>query len=224
MKIKALLIAIFIPLLSISAQNWQFKVGLGWANLEPGTDAVGSWSIGGGYEWEFNQHWTILTSLQYAGRGWELPNESVLQKDNAGNPIVNPETGEPLYGWKNTSATAYYLELPILLNYYHRVGERKYVVASAGPYIGLGVGGKIKVKGDTDQEGADRLYYDQSTFSAPHTHRFDIGARVALGFQFANNITTTVELSHGLTKTAHNARNTSLTLNFAYTFKAGSIN
>ncbi|MBO5699216.1 MAG: PorT family protein [Bacteroidaceae bacterium] len=219
MKIKTLLLFVICPFLTLNAQNWQFKVGLGWATLQPDLDPVGSWTIGAGYEWEFNQHWTFTTSLQYAGRGWELPNEQVLLKDEAGAPLLDPETGDPLYGWKNTSATAYYVELPIMLNYYHRVGERKYIVASAGPYLALGVGGKTKIKGDTDQQGANRMYYDFSTFSAPNTHRFDIGGRFALGFQFANNITTTVELSHGITQTAYNARNAALTLNFGYTFR-----
>jgi hypothetical protein len=74
------------------AQHWQFKVAGGISKLVPNTDAVGAWSIGAGYEWEFDQNWTITPTLLYTLRGWEMPNEAVVMKDNNGAPLLNPET------------------------------------------------------------------------------------------------------------------------------------
>lgn len=205
--------------LTSAAQHWQFKVGGGLSKLTPDTDPVGAWTIGVGYEWEFDQNWTFSPQLLFAGRGWELPNEQVLKKDDEGNTLVDPETGVPLTGWKNTSATAYYIEIPLLLNYYHRVGVRKYVLLTAGPYLAYGVGGKVKVKGDTDRSGAERFYYDYSTFSASDAHRFDVGLKVGAGFQFANGITAAFEVSKAFTEVLPGCHNAAMQLVLGYTFK-----
>ncbi len=222
-KIVFTLLFAIVPV-GLMAQHWQFKVGGGISKLTPGTDAVGAWTIGAGYEWEFDQNWTFAPSLLYTSRGWEFPNEAVVQKDEAGQPILNPETGDPLMGWKNTSSTAHYLELPLLINYYLRTQERQYIVFTAGPYAALGVGGKTKVKGDTDRQGAERFFYDYSTFSAPGAHRFDVGFRAGLGYQFSNGITASCEFSKAFTEVLPGHRNMALQLSLSYTFKVGSIN
>lgn len=212
------LVLMLIPTGSM-AQHWQFKVAGGISKLVPNTDAVGAWSIGAGYEWEFDQNWTITPTLLYTLRGWEMPNEAVVMKDNNGAPLLNPETNLPLMGWKNTTASAHYVELPLMLNYYLRLAERKYVVFSMGPYAALGVGGKVKVKGDTDRQGAERLYYDYSTFSAPKAHRFDAGMRIGLGFQFANGITAACEMSRAFTQVMPDKENTAIQVVLSYTLK-----
>lgn len=220
-RMKSYLLTLLLLCLSLTAgaQHWQFKVGGGFSQLTPDTDPVGTWTIGVGYEWEFDQHWTFIPQLQFGGRGWELPNERVFKKDDGGNVLVNPESGEPLMGWKNTTATAYYLELPLLFNYYLRVAERQYVLLTAGPYLAYGVGGTVKVKGDTDRSGAERMYYDYSTFSGSGFHRFDAGARVGIGFQFANGIAAAIEGSHAFTEIYSGAHNATLQLTLSYLFR-----
>lgn len=214
-----IVLALMLAPLGAKAQHWQLKAGGGIAQLASDTDPVGSWTVGAAYEWEFDQHWTFTPSLLYAMRGWELPNEAVAKKDEAGQPLFDPETGAPLMGWKNTSASAHYVELPLLFNYYLRTAERRYVVFSAGPYVALGLGGKTKVKGDTDRQGAERMYYDYSTFSAQGAHRFDAGLRAGVGYQFANGISASCEYSRAFTEVLPGARNTALQLVFSYSFK-----
>jgi hypothetical protein len=83
----------------------------------------------------------------------------------------------------------------------------------------LGLGGKTKVKGDTDRQGAERMYYDYSTFSAQGAHRFDAGLRAGVGYQFANGISASCEYSRAFTEVLPGARNTALQLVFSYSFK-----
>lgn len=85
------------------------------------------------------------------------------------NQLYNPDTGQPLTGIINRSATQNYLEVPLLISYYLRTAPSSYIIVSAGPYLAYGLSGKQKTKGDTQQSGSQRYYYEQkpSTSQAP---------------------------------------------------------
>lgn len=214
---------IFILLLCIptfaQAQNLQLKVGGGLAKLDKHSNAVPAWRLGAGYEWEFDQNWTFSPALIFAIRGWENPDETVYNKDHDGNIILDPVTGIPVTGVKNTETITYHVELPLLFNYYLRTKERQYVVFSAGPYLAYGVSGKTKVKGDTDRQGAERYYYDYDPFKDGDGKRFEAGVQVGAGYQFANGVTAGLDLNYAFTKVAGEGRVVSALLSFSYLFR-----
>lgn len=181
------------------AQSFHFKFGGGLSSHYGSAQAVGAFKLGVGYEWELDQHWAITPMLEFYGKGWKNPNETVFKLDEYGEQLKDDD-GNPLTGIMSRSATQDYMEIPILVTYYWRTGEARYVVLSAGPYVAYGVGGKQKTKGDTEKPGAERYYYEKKTFSEPNTHRFDCGVQAMVGYQFASGITVGIEADFGLAK------------------------
>ena len=133
--------------------------------------------------------------------------------------MLDPETGAPLTGVKNTETVTYHVEMPLLFNYYLRTKERQYVVFSAGPYLAYGISGKTKVKGDTDRQGAERYYYDYDPYSDGNAKRFEAGVQVGAGYQFANGVTAGLDLNYAFTKVAGEGRVVSALLSFSYLFR-----
>ena len=181
-------------------RNRIIKFGGGLASHYGTSEAVGAFKVGVGYEIEFDQHWTFTPGLAIYGKGWKDPNQSVYVFDEKGNQLFDEETGEPIMGIMNRSATQNYLQLPLLFSYYLRTGESRYVVFSAGPYVAYGITGKQKTKGDTERPGAERFYYEKKTFNEPGTHRFDAGIQAMVGYQFPMGMTLGIEADFGLAK------------------------
>lgn len=215
-----LLLSLLLLPLAGQAQNLQFKFGGGLSSHYGKAEAVGAFKIGVGYELELSQHWTFTPGLAVYGKGWKDPNATVFVYDDEGNQLFDEETGEPLTGIMSRSATKNYLELPLLVSYYLRTGESRYVIFSAGPYVAYGVSGKQKTKGDTERPGAERFYYEKKTFKEAGTHRFDCGLQAMVGYQFPMGITLGLEGDFGLTKfNAQGNRNLSGLISIAYTLK-----
>lgn len=199
-RIITLMLGLFIAAGCATAQNLQFKFGGGLASHYGTSEAVGAFKVGVGYEIEFDQHWTFTPGLAIYGKGWKDPNQSVYVFDEKGNQLFDEETGEPIMGIMNRSATQNYLQLPLLFSYYLRTGESRYVVFSAGPYVAYGITGKQKTKGDTERPGAERFYYEKKTFNEPGIHRFDAGIQAMVGYQFPMGMTLGIEADFGLAK------------------------
>lgn len=215
---KILFLLLFIPVAAY-AQNLHLKFGGGFSSHYGRAQVVGAFKLGLGYEIEFNQHWSFTPSLEVYGKGWKDPNETVFVFDREGNQMFDEETGKPLLGIKNRTATQNYIEVPLLFSYYWRMGESRYVVLSAGPYVAYGVGGKQKTKGDTEQSGVERYFYENKTFDEPGTHRFDYGVQTFVGYQFPSSITVGVEADWGIGKfNASGSRNVSALVSLGYKF------
>lgn len=205
---------------SVAAQSFRVEVGGGLAKHFGPSRVVGAYKVGIGYEYEFNQQLTLLPRLLFSAKGWKNPDEAVEILTPEGLPAYDAETGQPLMGVKNTSTTAYYIQLPVTLNYYIRTGRQQYVVLGAGPYLACGVGGKRIVKGDNEVQGAQRFYHSEQTFKIHGMRRFDAGLQVSAGYQFANGLTATIEADCGLVPVQGGSeRNVSAMLSFAYTFR-----
>lgn len=217
MKAYIILLLCGLSALGLQAQNLQFRVGGGLASHYGKAQNVGAFKVGLGYEFEFDQHWTLTPSLAVYGKGWKDPNQLVYVFDDAGNQLFDEETGEPLQGVRSRSASQNYVQLPVLLSYYWRMGESRYVVMAVGPYVAYGVSGKQKTKGDTEQPGAQKLYYERKTFSEPGTHRFDAGIEAFAGYQFPSGLTLGLEADFGLAKFNRSGRrNISALLSLGY--------
>ena len=192
-----ILLAIIIATISAKAQSFQFEIGGGLAKHYGPSKVVGAYKIGAGYEYELNQKWTLNPQIAFYGKGWKKPDETMLVFNEDGSPMMNEETGEQYTSTKSVSSTAYYIEIPLLVNYYIRTAPLQYIVISAGPYAAIGVGGKQKTKGDSDAVGAQRLYYTNKTFDIDGAHRFDAGLQIGAGYEFANGLTLGAEADFG---------------------------
>lgn len=205
-------------MVAASAQTLQIKAGGGFASQFSDKKVVGAFKIGIGYEYEFDQHWTINPSLALQGKGWKDKDVFVHDLDESGKPKED-DNGNPIMSRMARSTTANYLEMPVLFNYYLRVGEKRYVVVGAGPYVACGLWGKEETKGDGRRQGAEKLYYDEDTFDKAGSHRFDAGIQTTLGYQTPMGITLGLEADFGLAKVAsRSGRNVSGLVFLTYNF------
>ncbi|MBR1889542.1 MAG: PorT family protein [Alloprevotella sp.] len=211
------LLVLLLPTV-ISAQHFHLKLGGGIASHIKGSQSIGAFKIGIGYEYELSQKWTILSSLVAYGKGWKEKDQVVNYYDD-NHELVYNDDGSIRTGIKNRTTTANYLEIPVVFNYYLRTGESRYVVFSAGPYIACGISGKQKTKGDTEEYMGRRLYYESKTFKEHGVHRFDTGLTAGLGYQFPAHITLGVEADFGLTKfNTEGDRNLTVLVALSYQF------
>jgi len=194
-----LLLLLIIYSVPATAQSIHFKFGGGLASHYGSAQCVGAFKAGLGYEIEINQHWAFTPSLEVYGKGWKDPNQTVFVFNASGEQVYNDD-GTPRTGVMNRTATQNYLELPLLFSYFLRVGEARYVIFSAGPYIAVGISGKQKTKGDTERAGAEQFYYEKKTFAEPGAHRFDAGVQLFAGYQFPSGVTLGVEADFGAAK------------------------
>ena len=171
---RILLPILFLLALGAHAQHWQLKFGGGLSSQYGAARSVGAYKIGVGYEYEFDQRWTVAPSLVFYGKGFKDPDRLVAVIDDDGAPLYDEE-GNPVYSRMSRSTSANYIELPLLFSYYWRKGPSRYVVLSAGPYAAVGLFGKVKTKGDGEQLGSDKLYYDGDAFGGDGLRRFDAG-------------------------------------------------
>lgn len=200
------------------AQNLHFKIGGGLSShYGRSSQVVGAFKIGLGYEIELSQHWAFTPSLEVYGKGWKDPNEEVFVFDDETHDQLFNEDGTPMKGIMSRSATQNYIEVPLLFSYFIRTGEARYVVLTAGPYVAYGVSGKQKTKGDTQQSGGERYFYERKTFNEPGTHRFDYGVQTFVGYQFPTSFTIGLEADWGVGKfSSTGKRNVSALISLGY--------
>lgn len=201
-----------------SAQHLMLKAGGGLAKQFGDSKPVGAFKIGLGYEYEFDQHWTLTPSLLFYGKGWKAPDVQVQVIDDETLEPAIDENGNPLMSTKSVSSSANYVELPVILSYYFRTGEDRYIVLGAGPYAAVGVAGKTKTKGDGQRIGSEKLFYKENTFENGAL-RFDAGIQAYGGYQFPSGLIVGIEADFGMVKfRADGQRNLAALVSLTYRF------
>lgn len=220
---RHLALFIFVLLSSMSlpalAQHVTVKGGIGISKHFGQSRFTEAFQIGAAYEYEFDTRLTMTTGLYFMGKGWKDPDAvTPLIDDATGLQATDANTGAPLTSVMNVSTKAYYIEVPILLNYYCRLNEGRYIVCSAGPFLAVGVGGHQTVRGDGTATGAEKFYYAHPTFSEEGTHRFDAGIQLGIGYQYKRVFTVGVNSDLSFLKfSPTSSANASLMLTLAYT-------
>lgn len=201
------------------AQSLVLRMGGGLASRTGGGHRpVGSYFIGLAYEYEFDQRFTFSPGLAFRGQGWRLADELVPMLGPDGKPVVGDD-GEQRLGVMRRSATAGYLELPLLFNCYLRTSASRYVCLTFGPYAAVGVAGKFETKGDGQASGADKFYYSVPTFSSDGARRFDAGLEAGAAFHFNTGFSLGLDARFGLVPTAPGAgRNIAGVIALGYRF------
>ena len=119
--------------------GWNAKVGMNFSNYTGDLDlnAKVGFKLGGGFEYAFNDTWSLQPSLFLTGKG--------AKKDAL-------------------TINAYYLELPVMGAARFNVANNTNLVVTAGPYLACGVAGKAKAGGESvktfSNDGLDFKRFD----------------------------------------------------------------
>lgn len=207
------LLVLSIASLSAAAQSIFVKIGGGFASQYDAAGYSGSAKIAFGYEHELSQTFAFAPSIGVTARGWQVADVSTpdMLFDDKGNatglqrPVVdsegNPVEGKFMYSMMHRSYAANYLQLDLPFNYYHRLGESRYLTLTAGPWVACGIAGNRSTEGDGRACGDRKIRYTDRTFSLPGAHRFDCGLKAGVGYQFPSSLTINLEGEFGLLKT-----------------------
>jgi len=215
-QLVAILIFVLVPVV-VSSQRLVFHAGGGWASHYGGSSkSVGAFKIGASVEFEMSQKLTIEPGLLYFSKGWKDHDKTVTLYDDNGNEVLD-NNGNVRTAQMNVTSKTNYIVLPVMFNYYIPLTLPHYIYLSAGPYVAYGIGGKVRVSGDTSQYGAARFYYDNDTFDQSTVHRFDAGVSVGVGYEFNRLINAGIEGNFGLTDvTTYGRKNFSVMLTLGY--------
>lgn len=127
------------------------------------------------------------------------------QLDANGNPILGPDgkplRGDPMFSMMHRTYTTNYIQLDLPFNYYHRLGESRYLTFTAGPWLACGFAGRRTTEGDGTATNDRKVRYTDATFSLPGARRFDCGLKAGFGYQFPSSLTINLEGEFGLLKT-----------------------
>ncbi|MDB5207605.1 MAG: hypothetical protein JWR72_2680 [Flavisolibacter sp.] len=104
----------------------------------------------------------------------------------------------------NNKVTLNYIDIPVTFIYKPILG-RGNLVLGAGPYVGIGVGGKSKFSnsGNTAAIEQDVVFtndYNTNTPSVPQFSKLDAGANFLAGYEFANKVSLNLKAQLGLKK------------------------
>ncbi len=186
--------------LAFNAQAQILKGGVNFANITTTNDGdiddanmLTSFQVGFSGDWKILPMLYLQPGIIFTGKG---------SKTQYGNP------SDATYSKATTNP--YYVEIPVNLVFKTPTGPVKFF-AGAGPYLAIGVAGKMENEGkilgvaysnEVDIEWSDddptTLGYEEGA-GYGIMKRFDYGANVTAGVQFAN-IVLAMNYGHGLAK------------------------
>lgn len=155
---KFLLTAVLgmFALAGFSQVKWDAKVGMSMTNLTGDMDGdmkIG-YNVGVGMDYAFSEDWSLQSGLNFTGKGTK--GEGIKIKMN-------------------------YVELPILAAYKFALGENMKFVVNAGPYLAVGLGGKMTVDGEDG--GSVKLFSKEDGAEEALMKRFDLGIQYGIGLE-----------------------------------------
>lgn len=140
---KKSILFIMFALVSVAGfsqmKGWNAKLGMNISNYTGDLDlnAKVGFKLGGGFEYAFDDMWSLQPSLYFTGKG--------AKKDAL-------------------TVNAYYLELPVMAAARFNVADNTNLVVNAGPYFAYGVAGKMKAGGESvktfSSDGGDFKHFD----------------------------------------------------------------
>lgn len=210
-------VSLFLAQFTATAQTVRWEIGGGLAQQIGKSEAVGSYKLGVAYEYELDQRWALSLGLAFQGKGWKTPDTLVPIVDLNDQPVYETDGTTQRQGLKSIATEANYLTLPLVAHHYWRLKEGRYLLFGIGGYVGYGLFGKRKIKGDTSLPGTQKYFYSTHTFSSSSMRRWDAGAVIKCGYQPSEKLIVGMEADLGLLKTAaKGSRNASLLLTIAY--------
>jgi hypothetical protein len=100
----------------------------------------------------------------------------------------------------NMKVNLSYIDIPVSLVYKPLVGNG-HVIFGFGPYIGFGIGGKVKGEGfESDVEFQNEVSASEAVSGTPYFKRIDAGANIFAGYEMSNKISLQLNTQLGLIK------------------------
>lgn len=107
-----------------------------------------------------------------------------------------------------------YIEIPLSYGYAYRLNSDWALLGETGPYLALGVGGRIHYEGDSDK------FYSNDNFSGGDPCNFDCGWGLAVGGLFQNNHQVKVGFQWGFINMNDDLlQNRNLMISYTYFFE-----
>ena len=117
----------------------------------------------------------------------------------------------------------YYLEVPVRVGYKYAVNDDFALFGSAGPYVAVGLFGKMKAKVDgsiADIAGLDGNSESADIFGDDGMKRFDFGLGLKAGVEFSKKYQVAISYDFGLVEVAKDLgmKNRNLMISLGYMF------
>ncbi|MEA5062143.1 MAG: porin family protein [Proteiniphilum sp.] len=161
----SLIVAMLVAVTSVSAQQLYLGVkgGINLSNFSgdlDDADAKVGFNVGLAADYEFMFNHAIQTGLFFTTKGAKYEGDL---GDVSGKLTMNPM----------------YLQLPVHYAYKLDVAPGTRLVFHAGPYMAVGVGGKVKVKASGSSAEVSDDFFQDGAFK-----RFDAGLGLGVGAEF----------------------------------------
>ena len=116
-----------------------------------------------------------------------------------------------------------YLEVPVHIGYKYAVNDDLSLFGSVGPYIGIGLFGKAKMKVGSDVAGSmglDDNSMSENIFGEDGMNRFDAGLGLKAGLEFSHKYQVSLSYDFGLVDVVDELgmKNRNLMISFGYMF------
>jgi len=100
----------------------------------------------------------------------------------------------------NTKINLSYIDVPVSLVYKPLVGSG-HVIFGFGPYVGFGIGGKVKGEGyESDVKFQNEVNATEVASGTAYFKRMDAGANIFAGYEMSNKISLQLNTQLGLVK------------------------
>ena len=113
-----------------------------------------------------------------------------------------------------------YLEIPVHIGYKYAVNDNFTLFANAGPYIGIGLFGKLKTTGEIKNELESSVgTSSENIFGDDGFKRFDLGLGLKAGMEFSKKYQISIGYDFGLTETSDaGTKNRNLMISLGFMF------
>lgn len=164
------------------------------------------YSVGVGMDYAITDMWAFQTGLNFTSKGCKESVEGVKAKFN---PV--------------------YLDIPLLAAVKLPISEGNTFVINAGPYVGVGLGGKMTVE-DGGAEVGTKLFKKIDGADEAMMNRFAVGLQYGVGFELGYRYLLNLTGQYGFTNMMkdswvdENNKNLAFLITVGYRFdKSGSI-
>lgn len=160
---KKVLLTLLLGMFAIagfSQLRWDVKFGMNFGNMTKMDDskALPGFTAGVGMDYEFNESWAFQPGLMFTSKGYKYK-----------------------IGGEKLTVRPIYLDIPLLAAYKFPITDNVKFVINAGPYLGIGLGGKTKLH--TDNAGSNKVFADDGM----NWKRFDLGIQWGVGVELGEH-------------------------------------
>ena len=201
---KKLLLTVGLGLFAItgfSRAKYDVHAGLSMANItNSGASMKAGFSVGLGIDCPINNLWAFQTGLNFTSKGCRESEQGVVAKIN------------PLY-----------MDIPLLIAVKAPIKNNNAFVVNAGPYVGLGLGGKMSLSGG-GAEISSSLFKKIEGENEAMMNRCDVGIQIGVGMELKGKYLINLSSQYGFVNMIkksfadENNKNRALLITFGYRF------